>query len=307
VNTGENRQAGIRYIPEIVYSVPAAKRTEIDADIALNSYVSDSNSDLKLYRFWARYSAPRTEARLGLQKINFGPARILRSLMWFDRLDYRDPLRLTEGVYGFLLRRYFLNNANIWTWILYGNGGTKGLETVETHRRRPEFGGRYQFPFRKGEVSFSLHRRFTESGGHENRLGFDAMWDIGPGIWFENAISEIRQADEESGWRNFLTIGTDYTFDILTGVHVLYEHFIFSKESLTEAHVSALSADLSVSMIDRLNGVCYYDWEGRKTYGYLGLERAYDKWRIILSVFSGMDEQNLYSDAGANLMVIFNH
>ena len=57
----------------------------------------------------------------GLQKINFGSATMLRPLMWFDQVDPRDPLQLTDGVWGVLGRYYFLNNANIWLWGLYGN------------------------------------------------------------------------------------------------------------------------------------------------------------------------------------------
>jgi hypothetical protein len=49
-----------------------------------------------------------------LQKINFGSASMLRPLMWFDQMDPRDPLQLTDGVWGLLGRYYFLNNANIW-------------------------------------------------------------------------------------------------------------------------------------------------------------------------------------------------
>jgi len=54
-----------------------------------------------------------------LQKINFGSATLFRLLMWFDRIDPRDPLKLTDGVYGLLLRYYFHNNTNIWLWGLY--------------------------------------------------------------------------------------------------------------------------------------------------------------------------------------------
>ena len=68
-----------------------------------------------------RYSSDQFELRLGLQKINFGSASMLRPLMWFDQMDPRDPLHLTDGVWGLLARYYFLNNANIWLWGLYGN------------------------------------------------------------------------------------------------------------------------------------------------------------------------------------------
>jgi hypothetical protein len=67
-----------------------------------------SNGDIKPYRLWARYSTSQLEIRAGLQKINFGSANILRPLMWFDQMDPRDPLQLTDGVWGILGRYYTL-------------------------------------------------------------------------------------------------------------------------------------------------------------------------------------------------------
>ena len=49
---------------------------------------------------WLRLSTSRFEARVGLQKINFGSATLFRPLMWFDSLDPRDPLQITDGVYA---------------------------------------------------------------------------------------------------------------------------------------------------------------------------------------------------------------
>lgn len=69
---------------------------------------------VKPYRAWVRLSTNTFEARVGLRKINFGSATLFRSLMWFDRTDPRDPLRLTDGVSGLLLRDYAVNNTSLW-------------------------------------------------------------------------------------------------------------------------------------------------------------------------------------------------
>ena len=61
------------------------------------------------YRWWIRYSTDKLEARLGLQKIAFGPAQILRPTSWFDTIDPRDPTGQTKGVEAFRLK-YFPNN-----------------------------------------------------------------------------------------------------------------------------------------------------------------------------------------------------
>lgn len=132
---------------------------------------------------------------MGLQKIDFGSATILRPLQWFNQIDPRDPLQLTNGVYGIMGRYTFLNNANIRIWGLYGNEKARGFDVVPTNNSIPEFGGRIQHPVPKGELAFSYHHRSanTKTLGHvsalnkipENRIGLDGKWDLGIGLWFE--------------------------------------------------------------------------------------------------------------------------
>ena len=120
---------GGRYIPQLNYAFRMPQVRMIDLEASVNTYgnwgvaVGDSNhfsQALKPYRMWARYSSKQFEFRVGLQKINFGSATLLRPLMWFDQIDPRDPLQLTDGVWGIRARYYFMNNANIWLWGLYG-------------------------------------------------------------------------------------------------------------------------------------------------------------------------------------------
>ncbi len=97
-NDNIDGKAGIRYIPEITVSKDLNKELIIDAEVSLNLYTFtafdspeelEDNADAELYRSWARLSGDLYEARVGLQRINFGPAKILRSLRWFDQLDPR--------------------------------------------------------------------------------------------------------------------------------------------------------------------------------------------------------------------------
>ena len=69
--------------------------------------IDSTDFRFKPYRLWLRYSTSHLEIRAGLQKINFGSSNILRPLMWFDKMDFRDPLMLTDGVYALLGRYYF--------------------------------------------------------------------------------------------------------------------------------------------------------------------------------------------------------
>ncbi len=327
VGYSEDLQGGIRYIPELVVSHPLAEESYIDGDISLNAYILDNDNDLKLYRLWARYATSQAEVRLGLQKVNFGPAKILRSLMWFDQVDVRDPLGLTDGVYGLLGRYYFLNNANVWVWGLYGNDEFKGLETFKTDEDRLEFGGRFQHPIPRGEIAFSFHRRYLDSEdwekkmahkpelekGSENRFGLDGNWDIGVGLWFEAVAGKIKINRKESLWQEFLTVGTDYTFAVGPGIHALFEHFIESSgpEVFTQENVnrfSALSVDFSVTLLDSVNAIWYYDWKKERIYTFVDWQRTYDRWMIDFSLFSNIEDgAGLYGGTGFLCMLTYNH
>lgn len=327
-------QVGMRYIPEVGVSHLPSQGKDIDALISLNSYTGfpvDSpedikdNAEAKPYRLWLRYKAQQYEMRLGLQKINFGPAKILRSLMWFDQLDARDPLQLTDGVYALLGRYYFLNNANIWVWGLYGNDDLKGLEVFKTDKGKMEFGGRYQFPVPKGEMALSFNQRVVDkadwsnkmssslTNGLENRYALDGSWDVGVGLWLEAQAGEIKVNSEESLWQEFLTIGTDYTFAIGPGVHLLYEHFIKSSGPKIDkqnniGRFSALSMDFSINVLDSLNAIGYYDWKEKKIYTYLGLRRTYDDWMVNLSLFSSpKGEVGVFRGDGIQCLITYNH
>ena len=323
---------GIRYIPELNISYPLTGERGIDAFVSLNLYTwgefdssatFEDNADLKLYRSWLRYSSSQFETRLGLQKINFGPAKIFRTLRWFDQLDIRDPLKLTEGVYAVLGRYYFLNNANIWLWGLYGNDNLKGLEAFETDEHKMEWGGRCQYPVPKGEAAFSFNRRYIDiedwnnemsepmTDGLENRFAIDGNWDIGIGLWFETSVEEIKINSNQQEWRKCLTIGSDYTFE--SGVHLLCEHFVQSTgseidQSDEKYDISALSLDYRFNIIDSINTIGYYDWDKEKSYYYVGWLRTYDNWQLNLSAFSNRDDDtSILSGEGVQCMLIYNH
>ena len=158
----------LRFIPELTFSLPAGRGLTLDAEISANAYgdvtfLSDASTDasagLKPYRGWLRLSTPRFEARVGLQKLSFGPATLFRPLMWFDSLDPRDPLQITNGVYGLLLRYYSTGNANVWAWSLYGNKDRRGFDLAPPDNKSPEFGGRLEVPLFKGEIGATYHHR----------------------------------------------------------------------------------------------------------------------------------------------------
>ena len=197
-------QLGGRFIPEFSLGQPVSSSFSLDMNVSIYGYgLAEFRSsadirtegEVKPYRFWLRLSSSQFEARLGLQKINFGSATLLRPLMWFDSLDPGDPLQLTDGVYGLLVRYYLQNNANIWLWGLYGNDTAKGWESIATADDTGEYGGRLQVPLLTGELALTYHRRgFDLVPGPEapvslpgervaeSRIGLDRKWGLGGGL-----------------------------------------------------------------------------------------------------------------------------
>jgi len=329
-------QLGLRWLPVLTLTKPLQGEYLLDAEFSLNTWGSadiygldDIRTDgrIKLYRGQARFSSPRFEARLGLQKISFGSAASLRPLMWFDRLDPRDPLQITDGVYGLLLRYYFLSNANIWLWGLYGNDDPKGWELLPTAKKRPELGGRIQTPLGKGELAFSYHHRKASLGNEdlsssfssssfssssvipENRYALDGKWDLGVGVWFEAVL--ILQDNERLPYprqRSFV-VGMDYTFSLGSGLYVLGEYFEFTsgKDTWSDGEAArffAVSLNYPLGLLDNLTGILYYDRENHDTYTFFRWQRTYDRWNFHFMAFWNPEHFQIYRTqaAGTNLL-----
>jgi hypothetical protein len=338
----QRTQIGVRYIPEASISQNMTATSFLDAELSLNTFgnydfnAKSGDSNLSTYRAWIRYSTSQFEARLGLQQIKFGPAMILRPLMWFDQLDVRDPLQFTKGVTGGLLRYYFLNNANVWLWGLVASEKTKGLEILPSEDNSFEFGGRLQYPVGPGELAFTYHHRtgdpnpllrgmlaVTLDPVPENRYALDGKWDIGIGLWFESVLVEKEIDYYPINYQKFFTVGADYTFGLGNGLHVLGEHLMFntSKELNTfddRTEFTALLADYSLTLWDMLMGIVYYNWETNESYKFLTWRRTYDNWSFNAALYwnpdapmlSGSTDSNTSSfgaGKGFQLMVIFNH
>ena len=336
-------QIGARFIPEIGLekSFPGIK---IDGQFSFHTTGSldyrkwkntGSYEKFSPYRIWARISRPQWEVRLGLQKINFGSATMLRPLMWFDRIDPRDPLQLTDGVYALLVRYYFKNNANIWIWGLAGNNKTKGWELIPSTVHHPEFGGRFQFPVPKGETAVSFHSRTANLAAFykdtlsldsetfcQNRYAVDGKWDIGIGLWFEASIEENKNAGDfgPMRYKHAFNLGLDYTFSIGNGLNTITEFLFFNQTDELfgngqKAKISVFSANYPVSLFDRISAIIYYSWEDNSWYRFVSFQRTYDFWSFYLmgfwnpeqlGLYNFNEEQKLFSDKGIQIMAVYN-
>jgi len=326
---------GARYIPTLNYTFNLKNRQKIDFETSLNLNGNmgfkpfDNNQtegSFTPYRFWARYSTKQLELRLGLQKINFGSATLLRPLMWFDQIDPRDPLQLTDGVWGFLGRYYFMNNANLWLWCLYGNDKQRPWQIDATNKKSPEYGGRFQTPVPKGEIAISFHHRRTDilslnTNNSENRIGLDGKWDLGVGLWFEGTWINKTKAIESVNNQEILNLGLDNTFGIGNGLNVVFEHLFLAYDDKAfdfkrPVSFSGLSLSYPISMIDNLSTISYWDWTNKASYNFLTLKRQYNKisfyimafWNPVHYQLPQQDNSiNYYSGKGIQFMLVFNH
>lgn len=343
VNTGNDLPlwGGARYIPQINYSPYTGGKRLIDAELSANIFGSaglhpfdtlSSAGKIKPYRAWIRYSSDQLEVRLGLQKLNFGSAAMLRPLMWFDQLDPRDPLQLTDGVWGVLARYYFLNNSNIWLWGLYGNNERRGWEAIPVNSNIPEFGGRIQFPVPSGEIAFSYHHRIADSRDigngilsyekiPENKFGFDTKWDLLTGIWFEGSFTN--KGVDLGLLTNQLTMnaGIDYTFALGSGLYVAYEQLLttYYQKSISFSNntsFSLITVNYPLGLVDRLSTIIYYNWTDNNIYTFLNWQRQLDNIMLYVMMYWNPEQfqlpaqtatQNIFAGRGVQLMFVFNH
>jgi len=334
-------QTGGRFVPTLLGNFNLTPTTKIDFEASLNINGTanftglryDSvKGQLKPYRVWARYSTNKWEMRLGLQKINFGSAKLFRPLMWFDGVDVRDPLQLTDGVYGVLGRYYFPNNANVWLWSLIGNKKPKGYEAIGSAQWQPEIGGRIQIPAGPGELAVSTNFRNVDVHNFminepentllsEKRIGLDGKWDLGIGLWFESSVTKL-DANTYSlpTVQDLWNLGADYTFGIGSGLGMTLEYFRYHTGNQFLINGTAINLIGSlftypVSILDNISAMVFYIPENNLVFNYVNWTRTYDNWTLYAIGYwnpstpltlSQSQGKNLFTGKGIQLMVNYN-
>lgn len=257
--------------------------------------------------------------------------------MWFDSLDPRDPLQLTDGVYALLLRYYTKCNANFWAWTMYANDAQRGFDLAPPDKKTPEFGGRVQIPLLKGELGATYHHRKAAIDGlvpvmllppdtplplapvPEERFGLDGKWDIGVGFWLEGALVHQQTTLLPLPYQLAFSVGLDYTFGLGNGLTALAEHFRL--ESSTRAFTrgeslsfSALLLRYPLGLLDELSGIFYYNWKSRDVYRFLTWRRTTDalSFNVIFfwnpqefMVFPGQPGSSSFAGKGFQLLLAY--
>ena len=276
------------------------------------------------YRIWFRYSSDRIEARLGLQKISFGPAMILRSLSWFDTIDIKDPTGQTDAVEAFRLRIFPNNSIGVWLWSINNDQDTLS------------FGGRTELSISAGELGFTYHTDQSTrpqsigqspayiSNAHQ-RIAFDYRYDGYIGFWLEAAgILSNSKSNIQPNRFTLFTAGADYTIPIGPGLLVMAENmnireFSTVTDSIHTHNYTAFMASLPVNMLIQLMFITQVDWDNNNVYNFLRSSITYDHFslNLILSSSPKRSDYDITEEylprtvsgfgTGIQFMLIYNH
>lgn len=312
-----NFTSGFDYKPTAELSIFSNKKASFDSKLIGNykyiyskcDNVTETKSDLDLYRCWLRFSTDQFQTRIGLQKINFGPARLLRSLQWFDTIDPLDEQKESSGVKALLLKYFFLNSSNIWFWGIMSDGEVNISQTEISEKGKIEFGGRVQYPFKYAEVALSFHARELKAGAAERRFGFDSRWDFGIGFWMETVVSQF--TNTEYKWGKKLTLGADVTIPFGNGIYVLSEHKTGSQSQETlfddqEIYrTSALLLSYPIGLLDTVKTIISFDWKNKLWIKYFSYGLNFDYLGVYLNFYwnSKYSEANILSGRSMELIL----
>ncbi|MCF6237748.1 MAG: hypothetical protein L3J79_02875, partial [Candidatus Marinimicrobia bacterium] len=290
--------------------------------------LSESTIQFEPYRIALNLQSSHSEYIIGLQKINFGLAKILRPLMWFDTLDPTDPLNLTSGVTGISASYYYDFGWSSRAWLLLP-GEPMGWEAFPGKPGTLETGGRVEIPRNRGQIGVSSHFRIADISDfspddpdlYEGRIGLDGFWDVGVGLWVESVYKHQELSVDPFLDQIQATLGSDYTIWIGSGLHIMAEHMLIRSwnSPFIEDQTLQLSSGMisySPSMFDQLSILLFMNWESETPLVYLSWRRSYDSIRFTLAalytkVSGSSGRESLVttgsSGKGIQLTVAYNH
>ena len=316
------------YIPMLSLSRDLSINQFVDLEwsyrMQYRMYEEDVVFSSKPYRLWLRYSSDQIEARLGLQKIAFGPTVVLRSLAWFDTIDPKDPTGQTDAVEAFRLRLFPSSSLALWLWSINNDQDTLS------------YGGRAELSASIGEWGLTYYQDPTKLGqsvgqfpifisGPHQRAAIDYRYDGYFGFWFEGVgIFADRKQDVELNRFTLFTLGADYTIPVGPGLLIMAETMRINssstaKESSTEQTYTALMASLPINMLHQLMFIAQIDWDNSHMYNYLRWGITYDHFSLnfILSISPKRGDYEIAKEdlpktvagfgTGLQFMLIYNH
>ena len=306
------------YIPNLSANLINKSIHQIDFEMSYKlNYLYNKDSlavphSLEPYRFWIRYSSDLFEARLGLQKISFGPSQIFRPLNWFDTLDYRDPTGQTEGVEAIRLRYFANTSLGIWAWII-SEPKSSILQSFFSNKDYSS-GGRLEFSSHYGELGITTDIKNIDfkNSNKASHFGLDYRYDGYIGFWFESSWLESKSMYSNSNYsNNIIAIGNDYTLPIGPGIYLLTETMYLSQTNtileIPEEYeiqlYTSFMAQLPLGIFQQIMLVSTINWDTGKIAHYLQWGSTYDQ--FIINFITSTMPDNQYNQL--QFMIIYNH
>jgi hypothetical protein len=281
---------------------------------------SETYNTNKNYRLWIRYSKPKYDFRLGLQKISFGTASLLRPLNWFDTIDFTSTTAQTDGIKAMRAQFFPSESTIFWIWCV--------------DDEKVSCGSRLEFLNNLGSFGLSYHndrdnidhkvfsvpqiidnQPSIDFPGRNHRIGLDYRYDGLMGLWLEGASILSSSKDINLNRFDMLTLGADYTLSVLDGVLISSEsmYFSFISEERTEdtdqnpwilhQTTSSLIASMPIGMLNDLMFITIRDWNTKDFYNLLRWSTTFDYFSIncMLSINPSEVQDNF------KIMFIYNH
>ncbi len=207
------------------------------------------------YRFWVRFSNEKIEARLGLQKITFGPAQILRNVSWFDNIDLTDPTNQIKGVKAFRLKWFPSNIISLWSWSIFNKPDSLS------------FGFRSELSHNSGEWGITYH------ANQLNNIGLDYRYDGYFGLWSENSLLL-----SENKKQIISTLGLDYTIPIGNGLYLMIEFMSVQQPKIIKSkeNYAALLTNMPIGMIHQISIISQINIKENRYYNFFQWSSTYE-------------------------------
>ena len=184
--------------------------------------------DTEFFRAWARLSSSSNdlELRVGRQQILFGAGALFRPLGFYDNRVISGVFPQTVGVDSFRFTWHSEETTTFQSWLVPAKsvsrmivgGRWEGLigelDAGVAFQYKPVSDLRFLSSFDKELTQFGYHIKGEYEVGFWNESRFDFESDLGKTLMRVESV-----------------FGSDYTFDVGQGLHVLLEYFISSTES----------------------------------------------------------------------------
>tara|TARA_B100000959_G_C14940915_1_gene607767 strand:- start:698 stop:1723 length:1026 start_codon:yes stop_codon:yes gene_type:complete len=292
-NSDNNIESSIAgYIPQF-----NMKNKNVEFSYSNKIIIENSDYSNQDYRYWARYKNNIIDLKIGLQKISFGSAFILRNLNWFDSIDFRNTTNQTIGQEALQLKYFSKTDYNFNLWVLPDNN-----EDI-SYGSRVEFSnnfGNYGIVFYKDNTHYNhsiinmpqiisnqnFLIDFLQLKENE-RFGIDYRYDGIFGLWLESTYIKSTNNLNLLNSINFATIGFDYTVNMYNGIYLMYELMSYKFEaidnSVLDGNISSLMIQCPIGILYNLSFIRIFDNQIKDTYSLIRLITKYDYFTVNYS------------------------